>query len=188
MLGPVTERVGSLSIWVEDGVTRMFDHACGNCSPCLRGHLLDCEHLEPVGCEALRGYLAPERMRDVVLAAAAFATCDAGPQTQVIVVSESQELQTLVDYLHSKKRPTSDRSARIDATSSAAVVIVTDLPGAAVLDAHPSATVIATSAREVDVDFEEVATSRGVIIARPRAVQDLVNRTGDRVSIEGLLR
>lgn len=187
MLGAVTERIGSLSIWVEDGVTRMFDHACGNCAPCLRGHLLDCEHLEPVGCEALRGYLEPERMRDVVLAAAAFATCDVGPQTDVIVVSDGPELQTLVDYLRSSRRPDSDRSARFDASRSDAVVVVTDRIDPSVVEEHRTATVIATASLQGDPVVEELAMQRGVALARPRAVQDLVNRTGDRLAIEALL-
>ena len=82
----VSSRHGSVSIRVEDGLTRMFDHACGNCEPCLRGLLLGCLHQEPVGVELLRGYLPPQEMCAVVFAAAAFSGCavEAGTTVQVL--------------------------------------------------------------------------------------------------------
>ena len=187
MLGSMTNRVGSLSIRVEDGITRMFDQACGNCEPCLKGYLLDCTHKEPVGCEVLRGHLDPDQMRDVVLAAAAFGSCEADAGQPVDVMSERPALRALVDYLHRNPRPDSDRSARIPAPKHGAPIVVSDRVTVELIAEVPQGSVLAHPLRDVDGELTAAAQARGIVLARPRAVQDLVNRTGDRKAIESLL-
>ena len=189
------DEIATLQIRVEFGITRMFDHACGNCEACLRGVLLSCTEPWAVGVEILRGTVEPDVMLRAVTAAAAFVSINAPADAVVLVLSDEPRLARLIRIVHSghvlESASSSDsdvRAALLELTATGRPdVVVTDRQGRAAVKAVVRGGVVALPFAEVDAPSVTELVQREVTLVGPKAVQDLVNRVGHRTEIEAFL-
>ena len=189
------DEIATLQIRVEYGITRMFDHACGNCEACLRGLLLSCTEPWAVGVEILRGTVAPDVMLRAVTAAAAFVSSDTPANAVILVLSEQPTLARLIRTIHAGSVLESTSSADPDARAvlqeltptGRPDVVVTDRQARAAVKAVVRGGVVALPFAEVDAPSVTELVQREVTLVGPKAVQDLVNRVGHRTEIEACL-
>ena len=189
------DEIATLQIRVEFGITRMFDHACGNCEACLRGVLLSCTEPWAVGVEILRGAVEPDVMLRAVTAAAAFTSSGAAPDAVVLVLSDTPTLAKLIRTIHTG--PVLESTSSADPDVRAALqgltptgrpdVVVTDRQGRAAVKAVVRGGMVALPFAEVDAPSVTELVQREVTLVGPKAVQDLVNRVGHRTEIEAFL-
>lgn len=191
----MTMEFDTLQVRVEEGITRMFDHACGNCESCLRGVLLRCTEPWPVGVEILRGSVDPDTMMRAVTAAAAFASSGASDDAVVLVVADQPTLGRLIRTIHPgtviETDSTADAAVRAqlkDLTPTGRPdVVVTDRQGRAAVKAVVRGGSVALPWAAVDAPTVTELVQREVTLVGPKAVQDLVNRVGHRREIEACL-
>jgi len=191
----VKDEIATLQIRVEYGVTRMFDHACGNCEACLRGVLLSCTEPWAVGVEILRGTTDPDVMFRAVTAAAAFASSGTSAGAVVLVLSDQPTLARLIRTIHSgpilESASSADPDVRLALQSLTRTgrpdVVVTDRQGIAAVKAVVRGGKVALPFAEVDAPSVTELVQREVTLVGPKAVQDLVNRAGHRTEIEACL-
>ncbi len=187
--------IATLQIRVEFGITRMFDHACGNCEACLRGVLLSCTEPWAVGVEILRGSVEPDVMLRGVTAAAAFASSGVPADAVVLVLADEPTLARLIRMIHDG--PILEAASSADPDVRAALqeltptgrpdVVVTDRQGRAAVKAVVRGGMVVLPFAEVDAPSVTELVQREVTLIGPKAVQDLVNRVGHRAEIEAVL-